>query len=476
MKRWKWLTLGMLLAAVCMLTMGCGKVTVASLFQEANKNAKDAKSVDMDVLFDLECKMEAENAATGMEFHFDLNAQAENEKGLCVDGNAEISLLGTEMTVPMKSYTVLGKEKNTVYTYDPNTDSWTYAKKDTEEDFAKDIVVYDYSKISDKLTLAEGMEEYHDKKCYSVSGQIKGSELSDLFKNMEEELQQYQLDEDALEYLTADLTFYFDGKTKDIAGIYFDFSNSDWDKLSEDSKTADEIGMSGLFGGDAKLNVPEFSLEIIVNSYDDYKFELPADVKEQAVEDESKSENVMMNLGGDTDTDVDTEPDTNNQSNGDAVLDKSLDIAKGNFKIDGKSYQLKEGIDALEGEGWVFDTEYNDSDMIPAEDYEVLFFTKNDKSISLYIVNEASEEKSYKECSMYGVYDSDTESSSLELDGGIKIGSSYDDVVAAFGEPEDIYEDGDYKSLDYVSASGDVSLEISFNENIVSSIMLTGDF
>lgn len=477
MKRWKRMTLGALLAAVCILAMGCGKeVTVKSLFQDANKNTKDAKSIDMDVLLDLECKMEAENAATSMEFHFDVNAKMEVEKGLYMDGDAEIDLFGTNMTVPVKSYTVLDEEKSTVYTYDPNTDSWSYAEKDAEEnDFAEDVVGYDFSKIYDELTLADELEDYHDKKCYRVSGKVKGAELSDLIENIEEELQQNQLDEDALEYLTAEITFYFDQKTKDLSGMYLDFSDSDWEKLSESSNTSDEMGM---FGKDAKFNVPEFSMEIILNSHDDYKFKLPKDVKDQAVEDESKSENVLMNLGEDADTDTDTDNDTDgdSQSNGDAVLDKKLEIAKGNFKIDGKSYQLQSRANVLEEDGWVFDTEYNDSDMIPAEDYEIVSFSKDDKYISLYVFNESGEEKSYKECGLAGVYNTDMEAAVLELDSGIKVGSSYEDVVAVLGEPEDVYEDENYKSLDYVSASGEISLEISFYDNIVSSIMLTGDF
>lgn len=475
MKLWKRITLGALLAAVCILAMGCGKeVTVKSLFQDAHKNTKDAKSIDMDVLLDLECKMEAENAATSMGFHFDVNTKMENEKGLYMDGDAKIDLFGTNMTVPVKSYTVLGKEKSTVYTYDPNTDSWSYAEKDVDEnDFTEDIVGYDFSEIYDKLTLADELEDYHDKKCYSVSGKVKGAELGDLIENIEEELQQNQLDEDALEYLTAEITFYFDQKTKDLSGMYLDFSGSDWDKLSENSNASDEMGM-GMFGKDAKLNVPKFSMEIIVNSYDDYKFKLPEDVKDQAVEDESKSENVLMNLGEDTDTDTDTDDD--NQSNGDAVLDKKLEIAKGNFKIDGKSYQLKSLANVLEEDGWVFDTEYNDSDMIPAEGYEIISFTKDDKFISLYVLNESDGEKSYKECDLAGVYNTDMEPAVLELDGGIKIGSSYEDVVAVLGEPEDIYESDDYKSLDYQSASGEVRLEIDFGDNIVSGIMLTTDF
>lgn len=471
MKRLKWITLGALLALVSVLVMGCGKVTVESLFQENNKNLKDVESVDMDILVNMEYQVEAESATTSMEVAMDVNAKAENEKGLCIDGSATINMFGTEMNVPMKSYMVMGEEENTTYTYDPNSDSWTYAKADVEkEDITTDIVKYDYSKLSDKLTLESELEEYQDQDCYRVHGEVEGAELADLIENIEEELQQYELSEDALEYLTVDISFYFNAKTKDLAGIYFDFSGSDWEKLLENSDSSDELGLNSMLGEGAKVNVPTLDMEIIVNGYDDYKFELPEDIRDQAVEDESKSENVMMDLGEDADTEDDT--DSTIQSKEDAVLDDDLDVAKGKFQIERKTYRLGEAVSVLEEDGWEFDSEYNDSDMIEAESEDFVYFSKDGKLVSVYVQNQDSEEKSYKECIISGIYHSNTDDAAAELDGGIKLGSSYEEVIAVFGEPVDTYESENYQFLDYVTESGEIAMEISFTDKVVTGIML----
>lgn len=279
MKRRKSVVLAALLIVLCMIATGCSqKVTVKSLFENANKNSKKMDSVDMDIIMDMECKIEAAGASTTMGMNFDINAKSENEKGVYIDGEASINMMGSDMSVPVKAYTVMGKDENTVYTYDPTTEKWLYDTTDAQN-MNMNIAAEDYSKMYEQLTLAEETEEYNKKECYKVSGEIKGSDISSVMEKLETEFKDTGIDADAMEELTLKADFYFDKEKKDLVGVKFDFSDSDWDKILKSASSELEESI----GSETSMTMSEFTMEIKLNAGSDYKFKLPSDVKEEAV-------------------------------------------------------------------------------------------------------------------------------------------------------------------------------------------------
>lgn len=284
MKRNKWLGLGAMLLVFCMLATGCGsKVSVKSLFQSAGKSADKIKSVDMDMVFKLECKIGAENASMTMGMDMNANIKSEQKKGACVEGEANVNFLGTDMKLPVKSYTVLDGEDTLVYSYDSNEDSWTYEKKDTRdaENLSKGIAGMDFSKVYDKLELQKDLEDYNGRKCYKVTGEFKGSDVEGLIEMLGDSLEESGIDADSAEYFKADAEFYFDKSSKNLTGMKVDFADSDWEKLMSNSSSAGN-DMRVLMGEDAKISMPVFEVEIKVNDTDNYTFKLPDDVKKNA--------------------------------------------------------------------------------------------------------------------------------------------------------------------------------------------------
>lgn len=289
MKRRKSVVLAALLIVLCMIATGCSqKVTVKSLFENANKNSKKMDSVDMDIIMDMECKIEAAGASTTMGMNFDINAKAENEKGVYIDGEASINMMGSDMSVPVKAYTVMGKDENTVYTYDPTTEKWLYDTTDAQN-MNMNIAAEDYSKMYEQLTLAEETEEYNKKECYKVSGEIKGSDISSVMEKLETEFKDTGIDADAMEELTLKADFYFDKEKKDLVGVKFDFSDSDWDKILKSASSELEESI----GSETSMTMSEFTMEIKLNAGSDYKFKLPSDVKEEAVKSDEAAEELL---------------------------------------------------------------------------------------------------------------------------------------------------------------------------------------
>lgn len=470
MKQNKWLNLGAMLLVLCLFVTGCGnKVSVKSLFESANKNADKIKSVDMDMILNMECKIESEDASMTMGMDLDANIKAEQEKGTYIEGEAKVNMLGTDMTVPVKSYTILDGDNTLVYSYNPSADSWTYEEKEADdtENFSKGLAGMDFSKIYNNLELQKDLEDYNCKKCYKVTGEFKGSDVKGLIGMLGDSLEESGIDADSAEYFKADAEFYFDKSSKNLTGMKMDFAGSDWEKLM--SSSSDGNSMSTLLGEDTKMSMSVFEVEIKLNDTDNYKFELPDDVKKEAQKTGDADIDALLDLEGDEETDLDDE-DSELEEEDSKILDSDLDAAKGIFKLEGEESSFSDVFAKLDAAGWAYDTEINDSETVAADDFGILIFSKGEKSISVWVTNSGSEEKSYKDCEVTGVSDSNIDNGILELDGGIQIGSSYEDVIGVFGDAGDVYEDDNFKSLEYEYQ--EAKLTISIMDDAVSGIDL----
>lgn len=279
MKQRKRIVVGALLVVFCMAMTGCSqKVTVRSLFENANKNSKKMESVDLDILMDMECAIGAQGTSATMGMDFEINAKAENEKGAYMEGEGTVELMGSQISVPVKSYVEMGKDENKVYTYEPTSGQWIY---DTTEaaDMNLNLAAEDYSKIYKKLTLEEETTTYNEKECYKIAGQIQGSDISGLIEKLETEFSDTGVDAKAMEELKLNAEFYFDKESKNLAGATFDFSDSDWDQMLKEASSDLEDSL----GAGTTMTMSKFTIEVRMQENSDYQFELPSEVTKEAV-------------------------------------------------------------------------------------------------------------------------------------------------------------------------------------------------
>ena len=145
--------------------------------------------------------------------------------------------------------------------------------------------------------------------------------------------------------------------------------------------------------------------------------------------------------------------------------------------VDGNEYTLPCDFSQFQANGWVLD-ESCDGETIEYEDYTYAFIDKDDKEFYIIVANPDSETPiSIDEGLVVGVvYDFHSEGMPGNIEGGICLGSSYDNVIAAYGTPDDIYidDEDDYKQMTYFGATMDTDwytkLEIIVEDGIVTKI------
>ena len=112
-------------------------------------------------------------------------------------------------------------------------------------------------------------------------------------------------------------------------------------------------------------------------------------------------------------------------------------------------------ISDLEAAGVKLDTEYTPADyIVNAGEYELAWFEVDSGDyIMVNMVNTGSEQKAIKNCLVSSVYAdaySMTEGGlTVIFPGGIQIGTPEADLLAAYGEADDVYEDEEYGNSYY---------------------------
>ena len=109
----------------------------------------------------------------------------------------------------------------------------------------------------------------------------------------------------------------------------------------------------------------------------------------------------------------------------------------------------------LEATGVTLDREYTPEDyVVNAGEYELAWFMDaNGNELMIDMINNTDGPIELKDCLVGGitVYSYDVEDGSLTVifPGGIQIGTAQEDVLAAYGEPDDTYEDAEYGNSYY---------------------------
>ncbi len=445
-KQKRLMALGITAAMAAGLLSGCGtKATPENLLRDMQKNAEKTESALLNFKMDIAMGDGTDDVSLGMDMNMETTTEPEASHG---KGTVSISMSGMDFSVEMEMYSV--QEDGEYVTYTLMEDQWTKEVSDDGEMTGEvDSIADNVEEYADQFELAEDLVTVNDKECFELTGELDGDLFSEMMQtDMLDSLAGYGIDEEALSDMMFPCTIdiykdsilparlYFD-MTESMAPLmedsgvtvsecYVDMTFMEYDTV-EEITVPDEAVSAAEDGSDSGLDLPQD------DTYEDESVVTPAEPAEQSSElgDSWESYTVQVN---------------------DTVITLPCTIAD------------------LETAGVKMDTEYTPSDyVVNAGESELAWFmVDSGDSIMVDMINTGSEPKEVKDCLVGSVYAdaySMTEGGlTVIFPGGIQIGTPEADLLAAYGEADDVYEDEEYGNSYYWY--GDDILVSGFNASI----------
>lgn len=445
-KQKRLMALGITAAMAAGLLSGCGtKATPENLLRDMQKNAEKTESALLNFKMDIAMGDGTDDVSLGMDMNMETTTEPEASHG---KGTVSISMSGMDFSVETEMYSV--QEDGEYVTYTLMEDQWTKEVSDDGEMTGEvDSIADNVEEYADQFELAEDLVTVNDKECFELTGELDGDLFSEMMQtDMTDSLAGYGIDEEALSDMMFPCTIdiykdsilparlYFD-MTESLAPLmedsgvtvsecYVDMTFMEYDTV-EEITVPDEAVSAAEDGSDSGLDLPQD------DTYEDESVVTPAEPAEQSSElgDSWESYTVQVN---------------------DTVITLPCTIAD------------------LEAAGVKMDTEYTPSDyIVNAGEYELAWFmVDSGDSIMVDMINTGSEPKEVKDCLVGSVYAdaySMTEGGlTVIFPGGIQIGTPEADLLAAYGEADNVYEDEEYGNSYYWY--GDDMLVSGFNASI----------
>ena len=445
-KQKRLMALGITAAMAAGLLSGCGtKATPENLLRDMQKNAEKIESALLTFKMDIAMGDGTDDVSLGMDRNMETTTEPEASHG---KGTVSISMSGMDFSVETEMYSV--QEDGEYVTYTLMEDQWTKEVSDDGEMTGEvDSIADNVEEYADQFELAEDLVTVNDKECFELTGELDGDLFSEMMQtDMTDSLAGYGIDEEALSDMMFPCTIdiykdsilparlYFDMTERmaplmedsgvTVSECYVDMTFMEYDTV-EEITVPDEAVSAAEDGSDSGLDLPQD------DTYEDESVVTPAEPAEQSSElgDSWESYTVQVN---------------------DTVITLPCTIAD------------------LEAAGVKMDTEYTPSDyIVNAGEYELAWFmVDSGDSIMVDMINTGSEPKEVKDCLVGSVYAdaySMTEGGlTVIFPGGIQIGTPEADLLAAYGEADNVYEDEEYGNSYYWY--GDDMLVSGFNASI----------
>ena len=445
-KQKRLMALGITAAMAAGLLSGCGtKATPENLLRDMQKNAEKTESALLNFKMDIAMGDGTDDVSLGMDMNMETTTEPEASHG---KGTVSISMSGMDFSVETEMYSV--QEDGEYVTYTLMEEQWTKEVSDDGEMTGEvDSIADNVEEYADQFELAEDLVTVNDKECFELTGELDGDLFSEMMQtDMTDSLAGYGIDEEALSDMMFPCTIdiykdsilparlYFD-MTESMAPLmedsgvtvsecYVDMTFMEYDTV-EELTVPDEAVSAAEDGSDSGLDLPQD------DTYEDESVVTPAAPAEQSSELGARWESYTVQVN-------------------DTVITLPCTIAD------------------LEAAGVKMDTEYTPSDyIVNAGEYELAWFmVDSGDSIMVDMINTGSEPKEVKDCLVGSVYAdaySMTEGGlTVIFPGGIQIGTPEADLLAAYGEADNVYEDEEYGNSYYWY--GDDMLVSGFNASI----------
>ena len=386
-----------------------------------------------------------DDVSLGMDMNMETTTEPEASHG---KGAVSISMSGMDFSVEMEMYSV--QEDGEYVTYTLMEDQWTKEVSDDGEMTGEvDSIADNVEEYADQFELAEDLVTVNDKECFELTGELDGDLFSEMMQtDMMDSLAGYGIDEEALSDMMFPCTIDIYKDSILPARLYFDMTES-MAPLMEDSG----------------VTVSECYVDMTFMEYDTVEEITVPDEAVSAAEDGSDSGLDLPQDDTYEDESVVTPAEPAEQSSGLGDSWQSYTV-----QVNDTVITLPCTIADLEAAGVKMDTEYTPSDyVVNAGEYELAWFMVDSGDyIMVDMINTGSEPKEVKDCLVGSVYAdaySMTEGGlTVIFPGGIQIGTPEADLLAAYGEADNVYEDEEYGNSYYWY--GDDMLVSGFNASI----------
>lgn len=416
--------MGMAAVMTAALLAGCGggtKATPENLLRDMTDNAEKIESTLMNMKFNIEMSAGTDSVLISMDMDMESTVDPEASHG---KGTIDFEMSGTSFGTEMEMYTV--KEDDQYVTYTMAENEWTKEVTDEEDTLGNvEGMSGSIEEYADKFQLEEGLVDVNGEECYELTGELEGDIFAEVLQSdMMDSFSGYGLDEETVADMVFPVTIdiYRDGILP--ARIYFDLTDT-FEPMLEDS---------GVTASDCYV-------EMTFMEYDS--------VDEIVVPDEALSAEEtggdLSDIGGSVKP---AEPAEQSADLGD-------DWETYTVQINDTVVTLPCTIADLEAAGVTLDSEYTPEDyVVNAGEYELAWFMNdNGNEIMVDMINNTDGPLELKDCLVGGIsvssYDVEDGGLTVIFPGGIQIGSAAEDVLAAYGEPDDTYEDEEYGNSYY---------------------------
>lgn len=426
------LALGLTAAVTAGLITGCGtKATPENLLRDVKKNAEKTESV----LLNYKMEMAMGDGTNDISFVMDMNMETVTEpEAAHGKGTVSMNISGMDFSVETETYAV--QEDDRYVTYTLVEDQWIKeADDDGEVTGEVDNIADGMEEYADQFTLAEDLVTVNGRECFELTGELDGDLFSEMLQaDMTDSLSGYGIDEEMLSDMVFPCTIDIYKDSILPARLYFDVTESMAPMMADSGVTLSDCYVDMTFmeyDTVDEITVPEEAVSSAVDSGSAGALDLPQD-----------------DTFGDDSVVTPAEPAEQNDALGDSWESYTV-------QVNDTVVTLPCTIADLEAAGVKMDTEYTPSDyIVNAGEYELAWFESPEgDSIMVDMINKGSEPKEIKDCLVGSVYVDNYNMEEGDLTvifpGGIQIGTSEDDLLAAYGEADDVYEDAEYGNSYY---------------------------
>lgn len=455
---------------------GCSmfnKVTAEDLVKDGFDKLVTAESYELGVELVMDIKAEIE---AGMEMGVAIEADLdiEGEDGVThTEGDIKLEFMGMSMTEEMEEWTEVDDDVQYTYEYSADDDAWYVSETEYDDEEASDEFGETMLDILDDLVLEERESKKDD---YVVTATVDMDELKDLLEEFDsestlDELKDLGIDTDSDEFdLGFKMKMTFDADTKDIKTFKVDI---DGDMIDVDGVKFEELYFDvevKSINEDLGLKVPksvkneameapsadDYDIDWGFGDDDDYEFDWGLD------EDYTYDDDEIMDIIDDLETDVIVDPvedeDELEIKIPGEIYGFTTDWTDLQMLIDGVMYDVPFDYAKLVDAGYSFDlADYGYEggyEMKPGDKVTGTITLENPKFGNSYnsfepwvgFINNSNETKDITECDIWSIELDIVHGSKLResypdlvLINGITWGSSADEILATFGEPQDEY-------------------------------------
>ena len=427
-KRTKKLTaIGLAAVMTAALLAGCGgktKATPENLLRDMTDKAEKVESTVMNVKFNIKLSSGSEELSMGMDMDMEATTEPEASHG---KGEVSFDIAGSSMSTEMEMYSV--KEDDQYVTYTMMDGQWTKEAADEEEALGDvEGMTGNIEEYADKFELEQDLAEINGKDCFELSGELDGDIFSEMIQSdMMDSFSGYGLDEETVSDMVFPCTIDIYKDSILPARIYFDLTDTFEPMLEESGVTASDC-----------------YIEMTFTEYDSVDEIV---VPDEALEAEEGS-GLLDDFGGDSGSVTPAEP-------AEQSADLGSDWESYTVQVNDTVVTLPCTIADLEAAGVTLDREYTPEDyVVNAGEYELAWFMNdNGNEIMVDMINTTDGPLELKDCLVGGIsvssYDVEDGGLTVIFPGGIQIGTAEADVLAAYGEADDAYEDAEYGNTYY---------------------------